>query len=508
MIRGEIEAGYTPTADLRTGQLKSFKDMNNKNKYALGGILQGAQLGMNALGVLDQMLTQQKVPMQMDNNSFNYGGDLPLSSDAVQIKGKGGVDTNRRMINGKPFYFSKEEVIKDDFVYSNAVKDEDGKTFAKKAQKIEKSSGRAEKRLKLNTSDLMAQSTIRRNNERMEHLAQKQEAVKAKTGKSNIGGAKIQMRFNDGGSIDYNARNLPTAYDTYKRQRRNDDLELMQGIANKANNPILAKYNETNFEDLAKNRGYEIQFQRKMYPPNVLQPLDPNQQRIETQRNYLGDVKEMSEALPKPSRLKEEGLSFTPGDKMYMAGKGIELLSKGIMAAQPAQQISSRPFEVDPQRISATPALQANTRNYRSAVQNINTGNAAIDRVSKANLFGAKTQADTQALTQAQAANRQAKLQTDQYNSQVRQRIEQANAQSLGAKQNMMDNLFSSIGEAGRIAQDAFNTKATNNIRLQSLNGLSQYFGVSTEYLRSIMKSNPVQFDKMMVEFKQNSNNG
>jgi hypothetical protein len=105
MIRGEIEAGYTPTADLRTGQLKSFKDMNNKNKYALGGILQGAQLGMNALGVLDQMLTQQKVPMQMDNNSFNYGGDLPLSSDAVQIKGKGGVDTNRRMINGKPFYF-------------------------------------------------------------------------------------------------------------------------------------------------------------------------------------------------------------------------------------------------------------------------------------------------------------------------------------------------------------------------------------------------------------------
>lgn len=201
MIQGEIQAGYVPTVDLYSGQMKSYKD---KNKYALGGILQGAQIGMQALGVLDKLLMENDQPMPMDRNSFQMGGDIPLSSDAIKIDGKKGVDTNRRMINGKPYYFSKDEVIKDKgdsaFVYSDAIKDNDGKTFAEKAEKVAKSNGKIERRH--STSDLMAKAALRRNQDRLNMLAEKQEVVKQQKQRSNIGGAKIQVRYNDGGWID------------------------------------------------------------------------------------------------------------------------------------------------------------------------------------------------------------------------------------------------------------------------------------------------------------------
>jgi len=492
------------------------QDMYKKNKYALGGILQGAQIGGQALQILDQLLTEQAAPMPMDRNSFNKGGDLNLSSSAVKIQGTPGVDTNRRVVNGKPFYFTKEEVIDNDFVYSDDVKDTDGKTFAKKAEKVAKSSGKVEKRLKLNTSDLIAKATLRRNQQRMDQLAQKQEEVKASRPKNRPKAPQIPTRYNDGGLLD---DVLKGAYGNFGATTTDAAFQYMSDSMQPGGNFDLMT-TQLNDRDrmtrplntlpgpepqpLPERLETMLQMNKRKNAP-LLKSL-PSLDSVARQRGYSKDVREMSNNLPKPSKLKEEGLDLTLGDKGYLAGKGIELLSKGIMAAQPAQKISSRPFEVDPQRMSATPALQANTRNYRSAVQNIDTGNASIDRVSKANLFGAKTQADTQALTQTQNANRQAQLQTDQYNSQVRQRVEQANTQALGAKQNMMDNLFTSIGEAGRIAQDGFNTKLTNNIRLEALNGLSQYFQVSPDYLRSIMKSNPVQYDKMMIEYNQNAN--
>lgn len=202
---------------------------------------------------------------------------------------------------------------------------------------------------------------------------------------------------------------------------------------------------------------------------------------------------------------KDRTIGSTPGDYIYMGGKGLELLSKGIMAAQPAQKISSRPFEIDPQRISATTARQANVRNYRSAVRNIDTGNASIDRLAKANLFGAKTQADTQAEVQAQAANRQAKLQTDQFNSQVRQRVEQANTQAMGAKQNMLNNVFTSVGETARAAQDMLNTRTTNRMLLQSLQGLSQYYKIDPAVLKNIMDNDPKQFNDMLIKYNRDN---
>lgn len=487
------------------------QDMKHKNKYALGGILQGAQLGMDALGVLDQLLTQKKVPMKVDRTSFNKGGDIPLSSEALKIKGRHGVDTNPRMVDGQQIYLTQDEVVDTatdpKFVYSDDIKDPiSGNTYAEEAEKYSKKIGKAEKRIRKQGYDPIAQNTIKRMKGFKQGLKEGQEAIKTARGMSEgvanayqIGGPiQSAMAYSMGLGMENSFWNNFTQgaaplLDGIVPLARNTNRMGAAGLSNDvAENAAIASR-----EDEA-NRIADIDFQRSrnnLSSNNLPLPIN---NVVARQRGYGTDVRNMSNALPAGPNT-SGGLGSTFGDIAYFGGKGLEFLGKGIMATQPVEQISVRPFKLDPQRISATPALQANTRNYRSGLQSLDTGNASLDRVAKANFAGQKMSADAQALVQAQAAQRQMDLNVDQYNSQMTQYVEQANAQAQAAKAKALDNIFTSIGNVGQDLQNKFNTDATNAIQLQALNRLSAHYGIDIPTLKKLMKNDPAKFDAMLL---------
>lgn len=487
--------------------------MKYKNKYALGGILQGAQMGMQALSILDGLMTETGVPMQVDRTSFNKGGDIPLSSEALKVKGRHGIDTNKRIVDGNEIFLTQDEVVDTatapKFVYSDDIKDPvSGNTYAEEAEKYSRKIGKAEKRVRKQGYDPIAQNTIKRMKGFKQGLKEGQEAIKAAKGMSEdvanayqIGGPiQSAMAYSMGLGMENSFWNNFTQgaaplLDGIVPLARNTNRMGAAGLSNDvAENAAIASR-----EDEA-NRIADIDFQRSrnnLSSNNLPLPIN---NVVARQRGYGTDVRNMSNALPtgpNPSG----GLGSTFGDIAYFGGKGLELLGKGIMASQPVETMSSTPYELDPQRLSATPALQANTRSYRQAIQRP-TGNAALDRVRNANMFGAKTQADTQALVQTQTAQRQLDLNVDQYNSQVRQQIKTMNDQAESAKAKALDNIFTSIGNVGQDLQNKFNTDVTNEIQLGALAGLSQHYGITKERLKQIMQRDPARFDQMLLQYK------
>lgn len=116
----------------------------------------------------------------------NYGGEIDeqLSNNSFQVNGNPSV-TDGNYYPEMNVKLDHNEVVKDNYVYSDAIKNAlTGNTFAKDAEKLEKSTAKAEKRFE-RFGDAQAQNTIKHNNRQVEGLKKFQEIAAAAMGLRN-----------------------------------------------------------------------------------------------------------------------------------------------------------------------------------------------------------------------------------------------------------------------------------------------------------------------------------
>jgi hypothetical protein len=151
-------------------------------------LIPGAQpfaMGAAALSPLLSMmdtLTERKKPTGGSPGAYNTGGDISLNSQSTQIKGNPNVYDSETYDtpNGK-IKLDHNEVIKGTFAYSNRLRNpKTGNTFAEDIAPIEKSSGRAAKRGRIN--DPISNNTISVNEQRAQLIARTQEILATKLG--------------------------------------------------------------------------------------------------------------------------------------------------------------------------------------------------------------------------------------------------------------------------------------------------------------------------------------
>ena len=108
---------------------------------------------------------------------FATGGDMRLSDSSFLVNGNPSVtdgnfypQLNARLDHG--------EVVKDNFVFSNKLRDpQTNLTYANLAQPVEKSTGKAEKFMKRFQNDAFSKNTIMQNNKFLDSLSNKQEML-------------------------------------------------------------------------------------------------------------------------------------------------------------------------------------------------------------------------------------------------------------------------------------------------------------------------------------------
>lgn len=143
--------------------------------------------------------------------NFNKGGsinDKQLSSTSVEIDGKGGVDTNKRNVLGNSVNLTDGETISmqqgSAEVYSDS-KDMphplSGKTFAETVKPIQKSTGRAERKLSKFGGDKISKNTIKINQQILEVNKALQDRERTLKDAANVNKAMESINKYYGGSV-------------------------------------------------------------------------------------------------------------------------------------------------------------------------------------------------------------------------------------------------------------------------------------------------------------------
>lgn len=140
-----------------------------------------------------------KVPRYRE---YADGGDIPLSDNAFQVQGNPSqVDSESYQTSSGPIRLDHDEVVKEAFVFSNRIKNPlTNQPFAADAAKLENSTGKAEKKVKLNPQDRFSQNTIKYNDMQSDTLKALQEMVATAKGKRNPDGSTKQA-YQTGGPI-------------------------------------------------------------------------------------------------------------------------------------------------------------------------------------------------------------------------------------------------------------------------------------------------------------------
>lgn len=152
---------------------------------AAGGMIADMMNPALALDMLNQpqavkaLLTgRTNQPMKM-GGVMNYamGGDMKLSDNSFLVDGNPTVTDGNfyPQLNAK---LDHGEVVKDNFVFSNKLRDpQTNVTYAKLAQPVEKSTGKAEKFMKRFQNDAFSKNTVMQNNKFLDSLSNKQEML-------------------------------------------------------------------------------------------------------------------------------------------------------------------------------------------------------------------------------------------------------------------------------------------------------------------------------------------
>lgn len=162
-------------------------------------------VGAGAFGTLLQVMDAQnekKKTVYGSPGNYATGGDMQLSSSSFQVKGNANTtDGNSYNMGNTSVKLDHNEVVKDNkFVYSDDLTNVlSGNSFAEDAAKIEKSTGKIEKR---GYPDAISSNTIKRNEVLLQDLAMVQEKIAALKGLRNQDGSTKQ-HFATGGPLPW-----------------------------------------------------------------------------------------------------------------------------------------------------------------------------------------------------------------------------------------------------------------------------------------------------------------
>jgi hypothetical protein len=136
-------------------------------------------------------------PMMMQEPFDEYvmpqQGDTQLNSSAFQVKGNPNItDGNTYYYSGGPIGLDHNEVIVDDFVFSNRLGGKN--SYAKRAKAIESTIGKAEKNLNINPNDTISINTIKQAASLRASLASQQEQEAMAKGYRNMDGSTVQQK--------------------------------------------------------------------------------------------------------------------------------------------------------------------------------------------------------------------------------------------------------------------------------------------------------------------------
>lgn len=476
-----------------------------------------------AVQIANSLLTDPsnyKPVRQNTVSGYNKGGDIPLSNQSAEVGGNLGVDANSRMVKGQPVNLTKGETVQSTdlgaFVFSDKKDMLDpisGLTFAKAAKKLQKTVGKAEKALERTGSDAIAKATIKKSNEMLESLAQRQQELNGNNQGEAQGMAQPEGNYAVGGVIPLGA------YNNLGRelQTNSSAYGLSDAYANSSpatyyqQNPTAPRTTFSNNQVL-KNAGASVpnfaQGQSSLGTPmkrntSVTPPIQSGGQRTLTQQRNaaLPSVVMPTQGSIKSSRnpyTDRENFGKTPGDKLNLVTDLATVFAKGVQASQPLEQYNNDKYNIDRQIFSPQKALDQNRRNMNSATFGINSGNASTDSARKLTAYAANQNADRDTIREYDAMQRQSDQQIQSINQQSRARVDDINDQNEGTRRSEIDNVITSVGQLGTTFQNTFNAQTKNNVTLSTLNSLSQRYGIDVETLNSLRQQDPAAFEKLL----------
>lgn len=419
---------------------------------------------------------------------FDKGGDIPLNSDAFQVKGNPQTtDANEYNMGGTPVALDHNEVVKGNFVFSDSITNPlTGNKFSVDAKPIQKSIGKAEKKINL-YGDLLSRNTAKHQEALSNDLQKVHEYVATAQGHRNPDGSTKQKmefgglfsKYNNAENLMYESGGLTPG--TIDWMRRSYD-----------------QYTQTPYpeEMPARNRAW-VDALGKVHQADdalVTQPVVQNG-IVPGGNDYLADLNNQQPDLPtdttvqNPAPQLQLGTNLTPSvytkptmptvigtpqRKGYQtpftvgdALQGVEVGTKLWRALGPSEVEPTRQLNapITQQNYDSSVPLYNSNRQYQTAL-NSYSGSLNTRRAVAANLLSTKLAEDNNIIAKYQDMNNTAKI---QYQDRLAQRQGQnialqqysadVNSRNRAAKQNMIDSALTGIGNFGQ----ALNQKVVAN---------------------------------------------
>lgn len=407
----------------------------------LAGLIPGAGLpisaGLSAVSAIAPMLgreTPQPVVPTRNSGNFQGGGDINVAPGLIKIQGNPSeIDGERRTVQGTPVQLSHDELISVDQNGAHAY-----------------SSAR----------DMLHPKTGRTFADTLEPILK------------GRGKAERNLKKNP---TDAFAKNTIQA--TNKVEEANQQLQAKMRDLTGKNNP-------------------QQELQQRMGGAGLAPPLEyQGGGFVPPQGGFTQD----SYGRPLDGS-GQQGIGLTLGDKIGLAGSGVELAGKAFQAFQPARKqtplLNTAP--ISRQQFSAAEQLRQNQRQFTSQVSNINSSSFSTNNALRQAAYASKLGADSTALFNNQLANQQARVDYEErlgrredINNQARFATQQINAAASDKRQTNIDTLLTSTGNVLRGFGTAKNIQSMNNVTLDTLNSLSEQYGIDVDTLNKIIQGLP-----------------
>ena len=433
---------------------------------------------------------------------FNTGGDLQLTNNSFQVKDNPNV-TDGKFYPEYAAYLDHNEVVKNDFVFSDTLRSPiSGEKFSKEALRLEKSTKRAQRRLKADPTDPHAKATISHNEKASAELAAMQEHIAAKMGLRNspthlqYGGPTDPMnpanyqwldplsiytlrpsdRFpsmhTQSATPNPSGRHVSGPWDNWVQQSIRPAAPPVASPATTA--PKVSKHtpqrkvtpNTTVTSPVTPAPAVDprIQFFPKpgqdTPPPFGEQPVDllPTPE-LGPQTFTQNSVTDSQLANATTTANPRQRNKFTTGDYIQLGALAGEFLPLLGGAEKDKAQMDSTPITKESYDVQQV--LAQNQRNFANVAATINTPSETLRRAILSQLDATKANRDNQALTQYQQMNETARVRyEDRLSNQRRFNIGQKtytdniNAANRAAYRSSVQNAFTSLNNLGLALND------------------------------------------------------
>lgn len=415
-----------------------------------------------------------------------YGGDIPLSQDSFQVKGNPNTTDGNHYGNVS---LDHDEVVKDNFVFSNKLFNPlTGETFAKEANRIEKSTGKIERRTASNPHDLIASNTLKQNEMMSNQLRNIQERVATQLGLRNDDGSTKQeaayggkLKYRNGGKTKGDPQPLigtpqwfgnmaslgngMSVPDYVTNQYANLSTNPYTGVLQGGINPIpydMPAGPVANFDQLPSRNNYTNVGIPSGIDPWTGQASDnPTTFRgIDAPARAMPDVTKLNPFSGTPPTIPTSERSnplkdWTLGDTLQ-AGSALSMF-RGLGKGAYENPLYQDNTPISSNYVRPDSRLRSNSDSYNQATRSIDTNSANTFNSLQANLAASKYKADNQVLEGTNQMNRGYKQNYEQMLSQRLQQNQaramqrdQQNLQSKAAYDQAMQAAFSTVNNFGQ----------------------------------------------------------